>query len=73
MEKAVIVSGCRTAVGAFGGVLKDVAVVDLGALVLRETLVKAGLRPVAGADLAETVPGRLADRNQTELEEKYAG
>ncbi len=73
MNKAVIVSGCRTAVGAFGGVLKDVAVVDLGALVLRETLVKAGLRPVAGADLAETVPGRLADRNQTELEEKYAG
>ncbi|MBM9531214.1 acetyl-CoA C-acyltransferase, partial [Desulfoprunum benzoelyticum] len=73
MEKVVIVSGCRTAVGAFGGVLKDVPVVDLGALVLRKTMEKAGLRPTAGADLAETVPGRLADRDRIELEEKYAG
>ena len=73
MEKVVIVSGCRTAVGAFGGALKDVPVVDLGALVLRKTMEKAGLRPTAGADLAETVPGKLADRDRIELEEKYAG
>ena len=69
MEKVVIVSGCRTAVGAFGGVLKDVPVVDLGALVLRKTMEKAGLRPTAGADLAETVPGKLADRDRIELED----
>jgi acetyl-CoA acetyltransferase len=31
MKKAVIVSGCGTAVGAFGGTLNEVPVVDLGA------------------------------------------
>ena len=47
MNRAVIVSGSRTAVGAFGGALKDVSAVRLGATVLREALQKVGLRPVA--------------------------
>jgi acetyl-CoA C-acetyltransferase len=64
MNKVVIVSGCRTAVGAFGGALKDVPVVDLGALVLRETLQKVGLRPVRGGDFQETVPKKLADQGE---------
>jgi acetyl-CoA C-acetyltransferase len=72
MNKVVIVSGCRTAVGAFGGVLKDVPVVDLGATVLRETLQKVGLRPVRGIDFQETVPGKLAGQTELELEKKYA-
>ena len=50
MNEVVIVSGCRTAVGAFGGSLKNTPVVDLGAAVMRETLRKAGLRPTASAD-----------------------
>ena len=41
MSNAVIVNGVRTAVGGFGGSLKDVPAKDLGALVIRETLVKA--------------------------------
>ncbi|KAB2928651.1 MAG: thiolase family protein [Leptonema illini] len=73
MEKVVIVSGCRTAVGAFGGALKDVPVVDLGALVLRETLRRAGLRPAPGADLADTEPAKLAGRGVIDLEGQYAG
>ncbi|MDP3479803.1 MAG: thiolase family protein [Desulfoprunum sp.] len=73
MNKVVIVSGCRTAVGAFGGALKDVPVVDLGALVLRETLQKAGLRPVRSGDFQETVPKKLADQQELELESRYAG
>lgn len=72
MHKAVIVSGCRTAVGGFGGGLKDVPVVDLGATVLRETLQKVGLRPVRGVDHAATVPGTLAGQGELELEKKYA-
>lgn len=72
MNKVVIVSGCRTAVGAFGGALKDVPVVDLGASVLRETLTKVGLRPAKGEDFASTVPAGLADQGPIELEEQYA-
>ena len=71
MKKAVIVSGYRTAVGAFGGALKDVPVVDLGALVLRETLRKAGLRPVRGADFQETSVAKLADQGELPLESRY--
>jgi hypothetical protein len=41
MNKAVIVCGYSTAVGVFSGVITDVAAIDLGALVLRETPVRA--------------------------------
>ena len=51
MRDVVIVSGARTAVGSFGGGLKDVRAVDLGALVIREALRRACLRP----DLNATV------------------
>ena len=44
MSNAVIVSGVRTAVGSFGGSLKTVPAKDLGALVIREALLKCGLR-----------------------------
>ena len=47
MRDVVIVSGARTPVGSFGGTLKTTPVVQLGALVLRETLKKVNLRPVA--------------------------
>ena len=32
-ERIVIVSGCRTAVGKFGGALKDLEATDLGGIV----------------------------------------
>jgi acetyl-CoA C-acetyltransferase len=41
----VIVSGCRTAVGTFGGALKDVSAVELGTVVVREAVRRAGIRP----------------------------
>jgi acetyl-CoA C-acetyltransferase len=71
MNKVVIVSGSRTAVGTFGGALKDVPVVDLGATVLRETLQKVGLRPVKGIDFADTVPAKLADQQEVAFESQY--
>jgi len=45
MPDAVILSACRTAIGTFGGALKDVSAPDLGAVVVREAVRRAGIRP----------------------------
>lgn len=45
MREVVIASAVRTALGTFGGSLKDVPAVDLGALVIKEALNKAGVKP----------------------------
>jgi acetyl-CoA C-acetyltransferase len=42
--EVVIASAVRTPVGSFGGALKDVPVVELGALVIREALRRAKMR-----------------------------
>jgi acetyl-CoA C-acetyltransferase len=72
MNEVVIVSGCRTAVGAFGGSLKSTPVVTLGAAVMRETLRKVGLRPTASTDMLAVAPNKLKDQGTIELEQKYA-
>jgi acetyl-CoA C-acetyltransferase len=51
---AVILSACRTPIGSFGGALKDVAAPDLGALVVREAIARAGVAP---KDLGEVILG----------------
>jgi len=71
MRNAVIVSGARTAVGTLGGGLKSVPVVELGALVLKETLKKAGLRPVAGEAAGRYEADALAGRGQIDLEKSF--
>lgn len=43
MREAVIVGAVRTAVGKFGGALAGCSAVDLGALVIKEALQRAGL------------------------------
>ena len=43
MKDVVIVSAVRTAIGTFGGSLKDVPAVDLGALVIKEAVNRAEL------------------------------
>src|SRR5271157_3130293 len=55
----VVVSGARTAIGTFGGTLKDVPAVQLGSLVIKETLKRAGLRPVTGKKLLDAGPDAL--------------
>jgi acetyl-CoA C-acetyltransferase len=55
----VIVSGARTAIGSFGGALKDVPAVQLGSLVIKETLKKAGLRPKTSQKLLDVGPDLL--------------
>ena len=44
MREVVIVSAVRTPVGSFGGALKDVSAVDLGALVIKEAVNRAGIK-----------------------------
>ena len=43
MKEVVIVSACRTAIGKFGGSLKDVPAADLGAIVIEEAIKRAGI------------------------------
>ena len=71
MGDAVIVSGARTPVGAFGGSLKSTPVVQLGALVLKETLKKAGLRPVAGENQTRFEPDAFKGTGMVDLEKKH--
>ncbi len=68
MRNVVIVAGARTPVGNFGGSLKSVPVVQLGALVLKETLKKAGLKPVVGNAVTQFEPTALEGEGQVEIE-----
>jgi acetyl-CoA C-acetyltransferase len=70
MGEVVIVSGARTAVGSFGGSLKTVPVIDLGAAVMKETLKKAGLRPQTSESVKDAEAKALKGRGLIELEEK---
>jgi len=71
MREVVIVSGVRTAIGTFGGTLRDVPVVDLGALVIKEALRRAGLRPKSGEKLLQNAPDSLMGVGVIELERQY--
>src|ERR1700736_2164685 len=42
-DDVVIISGCRTAVGKFQGSLSDLSAPELGAIVVREAVKRAGL------------------------------
>ncbi|MBF0112316.1 MAG: acetyl-CoA C-acetyltransferase [Desulfamplus sp.] len=70
MKEAVIVSGIRTPVGAFGGSLKSLSVVELGSIVMKNLLKKAGLRPVADDKVKSYSPDALKDQSMLDLEKK---
>jgi len=71
MREVVIVSGARTAVGNFMGSLKDIPAAQLGAICIRESLKRAGLRPMATEDMVSFAPDRLKGTGPIELEQKY--
>lgn len=54
MDHAVILSACRTPIGSFGGVFKELSAVDLGAVVIRDAIRRADLNP---ADIGDIVMG----------------
>ncbi|MDO8715886.1 MAG: acetyl-CoA C-acetyltransferase [Dehalococcoidales bacterium] len=68
MEKVVIVSGARTAIGNFGGALQSVPAIQLGSLVIREVLQRAGLKPQAGSEFLGYGPEALKQDGPTSLE-----
>tara|TARA_B110000014_G_scaffold235248_1_gene199679 strand:+ start:1817 stop:3001 length:1185 start_codon:yes stop_codon:yes gene_type:complete len=45
MDDIVIISGCRTAIGTFGGALSETPASDLAAHVIKESVVRAQLMP----------------------------
>ena len=70
MREAVIVSGARTAVGEFGGSLKGVSVVELGRLVIKEAIVRAGLRPAINDFVKAARPTIFGEFDMTDIQKK---
>ena len=56
MREVVIVSAVRTALGSFGGTLKDVPAVELGAIVIKEALNRAR---ISGNQVDEVLMGNV--------------
>lgn len=65
MRDVFVVAGTRTAVGGFGGSLKDLSPTQLGALVIKDVLARGG---VSGEDIQHVVFGNVI---QTEPRDMY--
>ncbi|HET8596299.1 MAG TPA: beta-ketothiolase BktB [Castellaniella sp.] len=64
MQDIVVVQACRTAVGDFGGGLKDVAPCELGELVVRQVLERAG---VSAQDVGHVVFGHVINTEPRDM------
>ena len=71
MTEVVIVSGVRTAIGVFGGGLKDVEVVDLGKIAIKEVLKRIGKRPIVPEEVKRLRPSLTKDIEKSPIEQKY--
>lgn len=56
LKDVVIVSGVRLPVGSFGGSLKDISAIDMGAMVVKEAVRRAGIQP---SDVDEAIVGQV--------------
>jgi acetyl-CoA C-acetyltransferase len=63
-REVVVVSGVRTAIGTFGGSLKDVAPTELGAQVVREALKRAN---TDGKDVGHVVFGHVVNTEPKDM------
>ena len=63
-REVVVVSALRTAIGTFGGSLKDIPPTDLGATVVRESLARAG---VDGKDVGHVVFGHVVNTEPKDM------
>ena len=43
MSNVYVLGACRTPIGKFGGTLANVSAADLGAIVIKETVTRAGM------------------------------
>ena len=71
MKEVVVVNGVRTAIGTFGGTIKDIPVVQLGSLVIKGVLQKTNLKPASSEKVLDYAPEKLKGTGLTELEKKY--
>ena len=71
MKEAVIISAARTAIGNYGGALRDTPAVKLGSITIREALRRAGLRPKQDPEVLSYAPEVFKDTGLIELERKY--
>ena len=71
MKEVVVVNGVRTAIGNFGGTIKDIPVVQLGSLVIKGVLQKSNLKPASSEKTLDYAPEKLKGSGLTELEKKY--
>ena len=58
MRDVVVVSGVRLPVGNFGGSLKDISAIDMGAMVVKEAVSRAGIQP---SDVDEVIIGQVGE------------
>ena len=58
MKEVVVVSGVRLPVGSYGGSLKDITAIDMGAMVVKEAVKRAGIQP---SDVDEVVIGQVGE------------
>jgi len=70
MKEVVIVSGSRTAIGAFGGSLKTVPVVELGSIVMKDVLKKVSLKPAVSDEMKEIAPNALKNQGMIDIEKQ---
>ncbi len=63
-REVVVVSAARTAIGTYGGSLKDTPPTELAALVVRETLARAG---VDGKDVGHVVFGHVVNTEPKDM------
>lgn len=69
MREVFVVSAVRTPIGKFGGALKDLSPVDLGAHVMRAALERSGIK---GSDLDLYVFGQVLRAGQGQLPPRQA-
>ena len=69
MGEIVIASACRTAIGTFGGTLKDVPAAELGAIVVKEAVKRAGIkRGIGNTDVLIEIQEPLMERQQSKFQ-----
>lgn len=61
IQDVVVVSGVRLPVASFGGSLKTVSVIDLGAMVVREAVKRAGISSTAVNEVIVGQVGQIAE------------
>ncbi|HZU17137.1 MAG TPA: acetyl-CoA C-acyltransferase, partial [Candidatus Dormibacteraeota bacterium] len=69
MTKSVIVAGARTPIGKFGGALKELKAVELGAIAIRAALERAG---VEAAQVEYVIMGQVLQAGTGQITARQA-